>query len=96
VRTLRQPAFSNDVSDAYAYLSERNPRAADAFLDEVEKTVTLIAVFPEIGRKRRLPEIRSFRLQRFPYVVFYRIEPDSVVLLRIVHGARNVRTQRIK
>jgi len=34
------------------------------------------------------PGVRRVPLLRYPYVVFYRVLDDEVIVLRVVHGAR--------
>jgi toxin ParE1/3/4 len=87
----RRQVFVADLTSAYSYLADRNPKAADRLLDEVEVTVELLATFPMLGRSRNALRrgVRSIRLRRFPFIVFYRVEDDAVVLLRVVHAARD-------
>jgi toxin ParE1/3/4 len=95
VLVVRRPAFVGDLTDAYAYLVERNPQAADQLLDEVEVTVELLAAFPLMGRQRsELREgVRSLRLRRFPYILFYKVRDEALTLLRLLHGARDQHSQ---
>ncbi|MBP6013693.1 MAG: type II toxin-antitoxin system RelE/ParE family toxin [Alphaproteobacteria bacterium] len=96
-RVLRSAAFASDLTAAYTYLSDHNPPAADRFFDEVEITIELLAAFPAIGRARGELRrgVRSIRLWRFPYIVFYRAAPGQVTMLRIVHAARDHRRIRL-
>jgi toxin ParE1/3/4 len=50
----------------------------------------LLAAFPLIGRDRPElgPQIRSFPFDS--YVVFYRPSDTGVVILRVLHGSRDV------
>jgi toxin ParE1/3/4 len=93
VQVRRLPRFIDDVTDAYAYLSERNPRAGDRLLDVVEATIEMLAAFPEIGRPRDdlRPGVRSFKIRRFQHILFYRLDPEGMTLLRVLHGARDQR-----
>jgi plasmid stabilization system protein ParE len=52
-------------------------------------TVDLLTVFPELGRLREelRPDVRSFKLRRFPHIVFYRFDGTGVTLLRLLHAA---------
>jgi toxin ParE1/3/4 len=90
---FRRPRFLDDLTEAYAYLAERNPASAQRLLDEVEAIAELMAAFPEAGRAREelRPGVRSFRVRRFRHIVFYRHTGDRIILLRIRHGARNIR-----
>jgi plasmid stabilization system protein ParE len=41
--------------------------------------------FQEVAER---PGIRRVPLLRYPYLVFYRIFDEEVIVLRVVHGAR--------
>lgn len=92
MKVVRRPKFLDDLTEAYAYLADRNPAVADRLLDEIEIVVQLLASFPELGRPRHelRADVRSFRLREFRHLVFYRLAGDAIVLLRIVHGAREI------
>jgi toxin ParE1/3/4 len=92
MQLVRRPRFLDDLTEAYAYLADRNPSAADQLLDDVEAAASLLAEFPQLGRPREelRPGVRSLRLPRFPHIVIYRLANDSVVLLRLLHGARDI------
>jgi toxin ParE1/3/4 len=98
LRVFRRPRFIDDLTEAYAYLADRNPVSADRLLDEVELVVQLLAAFPEIGRPREelRPGVRSFRLRQFRHVLFYRLNQDNIVLLRFLHGAREIQPDLIE
>lgn len=97
MRVVRRPLFLDDLSEAYTYLADQSPRAADSFLDEVELLIELLARFPEVGRLRDelRPGVRSFRVRRFRHVLFYRLAGGDLVLLRILHGARDTRREML-
>lgn len=44
--------------------------------------------FPNQGRPGRIPGVRELPCTGLPYLAFYRVEDQSVVLLAIRHGAR--------
>ncbi len=52
------------------------------------------AVFDRVGAMPELfaliaRDIRACRLQRFPYVVYYRVLVDRVEVLAVLHGSRD-------
>jgi toxin ParE1/3/4 len=97
VQVERRPAFIDDLTRAYSFLADHNPTVADRLLDEVEITIDLLSVFPALGRPRDdlRKGLRSIRLQKFPFIVFYRASAQRLVLLRILHGARDHRRVRL-
>jgi toxin ParE1/3/4 len=93
VQVRRRLSFVYDLAELHEYLADRNPAAADRLLERIERLTELLADNPELGRSRAGlgAGLRSFRVQGFPYLVFYRLEADEVALVRIVHGARRLR-----
>jgi plasmid stabilization system protein ParE len=84
-----------DIADAITYLAGRNPQAAMTFINDFERLARTLAMFPELfPRQRRSsrPEWRAVRmavLRRFGYLVFYTFEENTVIIRRVIHGARN-------
>jgi toxin ParE1/3/4 len=72
-----------------ADLKEVSPGAAKAFRQRVEQVCERIGKFPigfqEVGNRKG---VRRVPMVRFPYLIFYTINGDEVVVLRIRHGAR--------
>ena len=50
--------------------------------------VGTLAEFPERGRTGRRPDTRELVFTGLPYLAVYRIGPDGVEILRILHGAQ--------
>jgi toxin ParE1/3/4 len=79
---------------ALRYDAQR-PGLGAQFVAEVDSAVRLAAAHPE-----RFPikhaGVRSVPVRRFPYAVFYRIEPDRIVVLAVFHGRRNPRIWRAR
>jgi plasmid stabilization system protein ParE len=81
----------------YAYLSERNPTAAEGFLNALEQAAAVLSETPEIGSPRyfahkELEGLRFYVLKGFEnYLLFYRVmDTEGIVeIVRIVHGARD-------
>jgi toxin ParE1/3/4 len=91
MRLVKRPVFLLDVADCADYLfMEGGEDVARLWKESLDKTIALITKFPEIGRLRHdlpFPGIRTFFLKEFPrYLVFYRLEQDTIELLRIKHG----------
>ncbi|MFS8114258.1 type II toxin-antitoxin system RelE/ParE family toxin [Rhizobium jaguaris] len=86
----------SDVEAAVDYLLlEAGGEVALGFVDALEETYDLIARYPKSGSLRYgyelgLPELRSISLKRYPYIVFYREQKDSVDVWRILHGKRDI------
>ncbi|MFM9994383.1 MAG: type II toxin-antitoxin system RelE/ParE family toxin [Phycisphaerales bacterium] len=84
-----------DVVAAYEFIARDSVQAAERFLDACEATFDRLARWPGIGRKhpgirRRFGRIRTFRIEGFPnHLVLYEVVKDGIVVVRVVHGARD-------
>ena len=71
-----------------AHVAEHNPRAALDMGDAVDAGVSRLAEFPESARPGRVPGTRELGVTSTPLIVVYRIEPETVLILRVLHGAQ--------
>ena len=85
-----------DVEDAVDYyLNEASEQVALGFIDALEQAYTHIARHPATGSTRYaheldLPELRSWPVKRYPFLVFYVERPDHIDVWRILHGQRDI------
>lgn len=86
-----------DLSESYAFLLARRPAAAEAFLLDAKAAFGLILTHPRIGRPWVSPHASLGGLRvtavsrRFRnYLIFYRAVADGVVIVKVVHGARDL------
>ncbi len=79
-----------DLDELWAFIAADSPEAADRMVDAVLKSSRLYVGFPNMGQNRDdLREgIRCFVVS--PYVIFYRPIEETIEVLRILHGARDV------
>jgi plasmid stabilization system protein ParE len=80
-----------DLLELWLTIAEDNLVAADESLDSIQSTVSLLATQPEMGRVR--PELadglRSFPT-RTPYIIFYVPDEDGLLIVRVLHHARDI------
>jgi toxin ParE1/3/4 len=87
----RSAAAEQDYRDIWRYIADDNPDAADRLLLRIDAKIELYARNPGMGRLRDDlgPGLRSFSVGN--YLAFYRIAPDGIELVRVLHGARNLK-----
>ena len=97
-RYLAKPAVDEDLVNQARWIALDNPEAAERFLDTAFKGFEFLARHPEAGPKARLkhPELEGVRFWVLPppfnrWLVFYRLEPDTVIILRVLHAAQDWR-----
>lgn len=84
-----------DVLEIVDYLTSRSPQAALRFIDAIDATYARIRVMPRTGGRllwpdRQEQDWRAVRVLGFKnYVVYYRIDPESVHVVRVAHGSRD-------
>ncbi|MFY9345165.1 MAG: type II toxin-antitoxin system RelE/ParE family toxin [Planctomycetota bacterium] len=86
-------AAAADVEEAVAWYEHREPGLGERFL------AALDAVLDHIGEhplRYRVAEgkLRRAMMPRFPYAVFYQVEPQRVMVRAVTHGRRNPRVWR--
>ena len=88
----RTPTSHRDYGEIWDYVAQHGGTpAADALLRSFDDALRLISDFPGIGQAR--PELRP-RLRSFPvgtYLLFYRPLRGGIEVVRVLHGARDVR-----
>ena len=86
--------FLSDYAEIVTKLSAANPDAAERFCDAVERVLALLATHPQLGSKagfHHAPDVRKWVIQPFPnYLLFYEDRADGIVLIRLLHGARDL------
>ena len=82
------PVAERNRESHLAYIAQHNPWAAIDMGDAIEAAVRHLADNPHMGRLGRVKGTRELVVSGTPYVICYRVEPDAVVILRLLHGAQ--------
>ncbi|WP_247331818.1 type II toxin-antitoxin system RelE/ParE family toxin [Bradyrhizobium sp. 21] len=61
-------------------------------VERIKAVASLLQEFPDAGHLTDEPGVRMFPTVRYPYLVFYTINPaDAEVILHVRHGAQERR-----
>ncbi|MGH8771286.1 MAG: type II toxin-antitoxin system RelE/ParE family toxin [Burkholderiales bacterium] len=88
MRVRWTPLATFALNDAAEYIALDNPAAACALVKHVKKSVAALSRFPGQGRAGRIAGTREFIPGKYPYIIAYRIQKRSVVILDLIHTAR--------
>lgn len=77
-----------ELEEILSYLEGRNPRAAASVARQIEAQVALLGRFPFLGPVKYEPAVRMRTVPRYPFLIFYTVEADEVLILGIRHAAR--------
>jgi plasmid stabilization system protein ParE len=84
---LRQEA-ERDLVEAYKWYEEKVPGLGTDFLAVIERALESIQEnptrFPVIYRN-----VRRALMRRFPYGIFYFLEGETIIVIGVMHTARN-------
>ena len=83
----------DDVDSAFVWNENERTGLGEEFLNELLEQLDRIQENPEayavLYRK-----VRASSMQRFSYVIYYRILPDRINVVAVQHGHRNPRAWR--
>jgi toxin ParE1/3/4 len=87
------PRARRDLLGATRWIERDNPAAARALVEAVRDAAARIGRHRSVGRLRPDITAKSYRflpLTGFPYVVVYDGQPTPPLILRVLHGARDL------
>jgi toxin ParE1/3/4 len=79
-----------DLNDILDYFLSRNIDAGERFTQEFKKKCKYLTQFPNIGRSyiNIDPTLRGIPIDG--HIIFYRVFEDSVVIVRVISGYRDL------
>lgn len=81
------PAALEELKSAVAWYMLRSPMAAQRFVDEADRAISLITSHPMQWPAGKY-STRKITLRRFPFAVVYRITNELVEVVAVAHGHR--------
>lgn len=81
------PSADGDLDSIAGHIAQDNPQAALTVIRDLRARCLSLEDFPMRGRRYNT----VYRtLVATPYSIFYRVEGDTVVIVRVLHGARDL------
>ncbi len=90
LRLRRTKLADADLDSIWLYIAADSVAAAERQIQRIEAAERRLADFPELGPAR--PELRA-GLRSWAvgaYLIVYRIDPDALTIVRVLHGARDL------
>lgn len=92
-RLVLRPEARLDIREAALWYDDQSPGLGDRFVEDLNALFGRILEaplqFPEID-----PPVRCALPRRFPYKVYFRLDPSSVRILAVMHQRRHPDTWR--
>lgn len=80
-----------DLIEIWGHIAKDDPLAADRQLDLIDEACQMLAGQQHAGKSR---DDLAHGLRFFPvgnYLVFYTVRDDGIIVVRVLHGARDYR-----
>lgn len=95
MRFKLSPVAKRDVLDIADYYTEISPALAERFVDELDVTLHGLCFQPGVGSRRYAhfltdQSLRVWQLDRFPFLLFYRVDGQMLDVLRVLHERRDL------
>ncbi len=78
----------SDFAALRAHIALENPAAVKEVAEHILQAISLLALYPSVGRVGRVPQTRELVVTNTPVIIPYRIEEGALYVLRIYHHAR--------
>lgn len=82
------PRALRDLEAIAEYLKERSPSGRANVMAAIKASVDALIAFPEMSPAIDSAGHRRLPVLRFPYVIFYRIAAEEIIILHIRHTSR--------
>lgn len=79
---------ARDLDRILTYLAERSPQGERRVRASMQATLGLLLEHPYAGQRTNRKDTRRVVVSRYPYLIFYRVTGDAIVVQAIRHGAR--------
>ena len=83
-----RPEAENDIDEAHKWYEKQRTGLGEDFLLCIEDGLAKLRRNP-IMYPLVYKNIRRFLIHRFPFGIFYLVEPEKIVILAVLHGRRN-------
>lgn len=79
-----------DLLNIWLSIATESPAAADRVFDRIEERTQMLMRWPEAGTVCPALHPEARMLVQRPYLILYRVMPDGVQIVRVLHGARDI------
>ena len=85
----------NDIREIFNWYEDQLEGLGEEFLEDLQKTIPYLEKYPKSFRFK-YKNFRTISLSKFPYLVYFRIQKQSIVIQKIGHAHRNKRKLKLR
>jgi toxin ParE1/3/4 len=82
------PQAQSNRLEQLEFIAQDNPLAAINQDEEIERQINMLLAHPQMGRPGRVAGTRELVISSTPFVVIYRLQGQSIEVLRLLHSAQ--------
>jgi toxin ParE1/3/4 len=90
LRVTRRAA--TQIAKALDYIEAESPQGANRMRERIQTLFLLLTHHPYAGQLTDLPGVRRLIVSPYPYLIFYRVTDDEVIVQRMRHTSRRPRS----
>ncbi|MBS9478628.1 type II toxin-antitoxin system RelE/ParE family toxin [Ancylobacter sp. VKM B-3255] len=83
-----RPAVA-DIRELAAYIAAHSPQSARRVSQRLRALIEHLPDQPFLGPQTEHPAIRRLTAWPYPYVIFYEVTPDAVIIHAVRHARRD-------
>ena len=77
-----------NLDDIREYISRDNPNAAWVVASFIRRSINVLEEWPHHGRATEKKDVRRLAVANYPYVVYYMVRSNNVLILHVRHSSR--------
>lgn len=78
----------NELDTELTYIAQDNPEAVRHIYTVIKEHVLILKDFPQAGRMGRVFHTRELIIEKYSYIIPYRIKNDCIEILRFFNSKR--------
>lgn len=82
----------DELDEILTYIAQHSPQGARRVHLRIRAVIEMLLQHPRSGRRTTNPRLRRIAATPFPYLIFYELRDDELVIIGIRHGARHSAT----
>jgi toxin ParE1/3/4 len=86
LRVTRRAA--TQIEKALDHIEADSPEGANHVRERIQTLLRLLMQHPHAGQATDVPGVRRLTLSPYPYLLFYRVTDDEVIVQRLRHTSR--------
>ena len=88
MRVRFAPEAIAQIEEIFAYIERDSPSGARRVRQRIERIAKLLGEYPGMAHVISDEGVHVFPVNPYPYLIFYSIEADEVVIVSVRHSAR--------